>query len=97
MRASRVDITLDARGKARVVDARGDVSLRSGSRHGHAEQLTLLPQRRRLELSGKARLVDKTLGAELAGARVALDLESGAVEVLDARASFGRPRQRRDR
>jgi lipopolysaccharide export system protein LptA len=92
--ASRLDLELDAAGAARRLTARGTVRVALASGRGSAEELvlTLTERGRELELRRAARLELAELGLGLEGERISVDLESGRLTVLSARAKIGAAR-----
>ncbi len=86
LRAARLTVALDPRGRPRRLEAQGGVELRAGDAHGRASRAVYQIGEAALELTGAARIQIAALKLELEGERVELDLASGGLRVRAARA-----------
>jgi len=84
LRAGRVAVSLDARGRPYRVRAVEGVVVQFGARSGRADELVLLAHPRRVTLRGDARLECAEQGLALRGSWIEVDLENGAVVVQRA-------------
>ncbi|MBK6849150.1 MAG: hypothetical protein IPG96_17010 [Proteobacteria bacterium] len=84
LRAGRVAVSLDARGRPYRVRAVEGVVMQFGARSGRADELVLLAHPRRVTLRGNARLEHAEQGLALRGSWIEVDLENGAVIVQRA-------------
>ena len=86
--ANRVEVALGAKGRPYRFHARGAVRFSIGPSSGQSGEaiLGLRAGQRRLELQGQPRLRWAPLGLTLTGARIEVDLVSGALAVQQARA-----------
>ena len=88
LRAGKVTVVLDPRGRPTRVEARGQVRFDRGKSSGSARGATLILAhgKRRIILQGKPRLRWTPLGLTLEGHRIEVDLETGRLNVQQARA-----------
>ncbi|MBK8482288.1 MAG: hypothetical protein IPL40_14155 [Proteobacteria bacterium] len=84
LRAGRVTVDLDARGRPYRLRAGEGVTVRLGDREGSADALSLLLKPPRITLRGNARLASRKQGLALRGSWIEVDLENGAVVVQRA-------------
>lgn len=84
LRAGRVTVGIDARGRPYRLRAVGAVVVRAGEREGRADEVVIALRPRRVTLRGQARLDSPAQGLSLRGAWIELDLERGGVIVQGA-------------
>lgn len=83
--APRMRLLLDGRGQAVSLEAGGKVRFALHGRRASADKLSFAVQRGLVELIGSANLRLPRMHLDLKGARIRIDLKSGAVSVAKAR------------
>ena len=86
---ARLSIFLDGKGLPREARASGGVKVTIEGASGASEEVILLPRDSQLELRGKAQLRLSSVGLDLQGARIRVDLRTGRLSVEAARVRLG--------